>query len=86
MRRKTGRREEITSYEGLPVTTVARTIADVALAGLSDELVAQAVQEAVAQGLALPEDLERAAARGAAAWHRLFARRWSWPDNVLGVC
>ena len=31
-------REEITSYEGLPVTTVARTIADVALAGLSDEL------------------------------------------------
>ena len=57
-------REEITSYEGLPVTTVARTIADVALAGLSDELVAQAVQEAVAQGLALSEDLERAAARG----------------------
>ena len=56
-------REEITSYEGLPVTTVPRTIADVALEGLSDELIEQAVQEAVAQGLALPEDLEMAAER-----------------------
>ncbi len=55
--------EEITSYEGLPVTTVPRTIADVTSSGLSDELVAQAVREAVAQGLAFPNELEIAAER-----------------------
>ncbi len=55
--------EEITSYEGLPVTTVPRTIADVTSSGLSDELVAQAVREAVAQGLALPNEIEIAAER-----------------------
>jgi predicted transcriptional regulator of viral defense system len=55
--------EEITSYEGLPVTTVPRTIADVAQAGLSPELVDHAVREAIARGLALPQELEAAAAR-----------------------
>ncbi len=56
-------KDEITRFEGLPVTTVARTIADVASAGLSEELVTQAVREAVTQGLVLPEQLELAAAR-----------------------
>ena len=42
---------EVTEVEGLPVTTVPRTIADVAAAGLAEELVAQAVQEAIARGL-----------------------------------
>jgi predicted transcriptional regulator of viral defense system len=46
--------QEITHYDALPVTTVARTIADVALAGLADELVEQAVQEAVHNGLVTP--------------------------------
>lgn len=46
--------QEITYYDALPVTTVARTIADVALAGLADELVEQAVQEAVQRGLVTP--------------------------------
>ncbi|PKO20231.1 MAG: hypothetical protein CVU38_21235 [Chloroflexi bacterium HGW-Chloroflexi-1] len=55
--------EDITNYEGLPVTTVARTIADVALAGLSEEFVEQAVREAVAAGLVLPSDLLTAAGR-----------------------
>lgn len=54
---------EITSHEGLPVTTVPRTIIDVAAAGLSDELVEQAIYQALAQGLALPADLEVAARR-----------------------
>jgi predicted transcriptional regulator of viral defense system len=53
--------EEITHYDALPVTTVARTIADVALAGLADELVEQAVQEAVRNGLVTPEVLLGAA-------------------------
>lgn len=52
---------EITHYDALPVTTVARTIADVALAGLADELVEQAVQEAVRNGLVSPELLLAAA-------------------------
>jgi predicted transcriptional regulator of viral defense system len=48
---------DITHYEGLPVTTVPRTIADVALAGLSDEFVMQAVREAVRSGLVAPDRL-----------------------------
>jgi len=52
---------EITRYNGLPVTTVPRTIADLATNGLADELVEQAVRQAVAGGLAQPEDLEVAA-------------------------
>lgn len=52
---------EVTRIDGLPVTTVPRTIADVAAGGLADELVEQAVLQAVARGLALPEDLEVAA-------------------------
>ena len=55
--------EEIAYVEGLPVTAVARTIADVAREGLADELVEQAVREALARGLAQPDDLRSAAAR-----------------------
>ena len=39
--------DEITTREGLPVTTVARTIADVSISGLSEELINQAVREAL---------------------------------------
>jgi predicted transcriptional regulator of viral defense system len=53
--------EDIAFYDALPVTKVARTIVDVALAGLADELVEQAVQEAVRNGLATPELLLAAA-------------------------
>ncbi len=53
--------QEITHYDALPVTTVARTIADVALAGLALELVEQAVQEAVRNGLVTPTVLLAAA-------------------------
>lgn len=54
--------QEITHYDALPVTTVARTIADVTLAGLANELVEQAVQEAVSNGLVTPALLLAAAA------------------------
>ena len=43
--------EDITTYRGLPVTTVPRTIAHVSAAGLADELVIQAIQEAIQRGM-----------------------------------
>lgn len=43
--------EEITRREGLPVTTPARTIADVIASGVGDELVRQAIAEAIHKGL-----------------------------------
>lgn len=65
---------EITHYGGLQVTTVARTIADIACDGLADDLVIQAVQEAVARGLATPEQLRAAAAQRGPAVTRLIHR------------
>jgi len=43
--------EDITTYRGLPVTTVPRTIAHVSAAGLADELIIQAIQEAIQRGM-----------------------------------
>jgi predicted transcriptional regulator of viral defense system len=43
--------DDITTYNGLPVTTVPRTIAHVSAAGLADELIIQAVQEAIQRGM-----------------------------------
>ncbi|MBP6804566.1 MAG: hypothetical protein KA362_10695 [Chloroflexi bacterium] len=45
------RPEDVTNRQGLPVTTVARTIADVATAGLAKEHIAQAITEALSRGL-----------------------------------
>ena len=42
---------DITTRDGLPITTVARTIADVANSGMASELVVQAIQEALLRGL-----------------------------------
>jgi predicted transcriptional regulator of viral defense system len=57
--------EEMTRYEGLPVTTVLRTLADVTSAGLADEQVQQAIREALRRGLVTRESLLRlAASRG----------------------
>jgi hypothetical protein len=49
--------DEITRRSGLRVTTVARTIADVASRGLAEEQVFQAVQEALQRGLVSQEEL-----------------------------
>lgn len=58
--------DDITQREGLPVTTVPRTIVDIALSGLSDEFVLQATREALQAGLAMPEQLlEKAGQRSA---------------------
>ncbi len=49
--------EEITSRQGLPVTTAARTIADVAINGLAEEQIVQAIKEALQRGLTTREEL-----------------------------
>ena len=63
------RPDETTFRDGLPITTAARTIADVANAGLAAELVDQAVEEAWNRGLtnadALREQLGRRRGRAA---------------------
>jgi predicted transcriptional regulator of viral defense system len=65
---------EITARDGLPVTTVARTIADVARSGGAAELVAQAVNEALGRGLVGEEELEeQAAKRGGRAKREILA-------------
>ncbi len=57
--------EEITHYDGLPMTTVPRTIVDVGVSGLSEEFVQQAVREAIQGGLTTPKVLlDAAAGRG----------------------
>jgi hypothetical protein len=54
---------DITVRDGLPVTTVARSIADVARAGASVELIEQAVHEALARGLVSEDELQDQARR-----------------------
>ena len=51
--------EEVTVLSGLPVTIVLRTIADVASGGLADELVHQALQQAIQRGLTTTAGLRR---------------------------
>ena len=58
-------RNDIVKREGLRVTSVPRTIADVAASGLSAELVLQAIKEALERGLSDENALmEMAAKRG----------------------
>lgn len=55
--------DEISRWEGLPVTNAARTIADVTKAGMQLWLVEQAVRQSLQRGLLLPEHLEAQANR-----------------------
>jgi predicted transcriptional regulator of viral defense system len=55
--------DEITQRVGLPVTTPARTIADVAVAGMAAEFIQQAVHEAIRRGLTTRRALETQAKR-----------------------
>ena len=43
--------DEVTSYQGLPVTTPARTLADVIIAGTAPEQIVMAVEQALDRGL-----------------------------------
>jgi predicted transcriptional regulator of viral defense system len=57
--------KDVTRYEGLPVTTVLRTLVDVTVAGLPDEQVYQAIHEALRRGLVGRDSLlQRAASHG----------------------
>ncbi|MHB8500888.1 MAG: type IV toxin-antitoxin system AbiEi family antitoxin domain-containing protein [Candidatus Acidiferrales bacterium] len=64
-RRRTGirlhtnrlRPSDVAKREGLPVTSVPRTIADVARAGLSEDHVANAIRDALQRGLATKQAL-----------------------------
>jgi predicted transcriptional regulator of viral defense system len=49
---------EIAHREGLRVTTVARTVADIASSGVAAEHVIQAIDEAIQRGLAQAEEFE----------------------------
>ncbi len=54
---------EVVNREGLPVTSVPRTIADLARAGLSEDHVARAIQDALERGLATMQALRAEARR-----------------------
>ncbi len=55
--------DEITYREGLPITTVERTIADVAISGLAEEFVYQAIHDALQRGMTSQELLLRQSKR-----------------------
>ncbi|MBW1951308.1 MAG: type IV toxin-antitoxin system AbiEi family antitoxin domain-containing protein [Deltaproteobacteria bacterium] len=65
MRQHTGalRSSEVTRREGIPLTTVPRTIADLARAGLPEEQILQAIREALERGLTQEADLRPAMGR-----------------------
>lgn len=71
-------RKDIVKREGLRVTSVPRTIADVATAGLSEELVLQAIEEALERGLtdedALRKMADKRGGRPAALIYSAFER------------
>lgn len=56
-------REEITSRQGLPVTTLPRTIIDLIRCGVAEEWVRTAIQQAVARGLVSEVVLQEEARR-----------------------
>jgi predicted transcriptional regulator of viral defense system len=72
------RPDEITSREGLPVTTVARTIADAASSHLAEEQVRMAIQEALARGLVSPEELHTQAKRRKGRAERIIDNALNW--------
>lgn len=55
--------QEDTRYEGLPVTTIQRTLVDVTAAGLADEQVRLVIRQAVRRGLVTREALLAQAAQ-----------------------
>lgn len=55
--------EEVTGRQGLPVTTLPRTLSDLIRSGVADEWIAQAVQQALERGLVTPAMLEEEARR-----------------------
>ena len=70
---------DVAMRDGLPVTSVARSIADVARSGGSSELVGQVVREALARGLVSEEELrDQAAKRGGRAKREILDALAGW--------
>ena len=65
---------EITTRDGLPVTMVTRTIADVARSGLPEEHIRQAIEEALDLGLTNARALREAAERYGGRARRLIMK------------
>lgn len=63
--------EDVTRYAGLPVTTVPRTLVHVTAAGLADDLVVQAIREAIERGLVAENTLHRLAEEEGGRFRRL---------------
>jgi predicted transcriptional regulator of viral defense system len=55
--------DEITKRNGLPITTVERTLTDLIATGLAEEQIRQAIREAIQRGLTDREKLLRQAER-----------------------
>ncbi len=55
--------EEITQRQGLPVTTLPRTIGDLIRSGVADEWIRQAIRQALERGLVTEAALEQEARR-----------------------
>jgi predicted transcriptional regulator of viral defense system len=68
------RTDEVTQRAGLPITTSARTIADVIASGLAQEQVGQAIEEALRRGLTTRESLLAQAARRGGRVGRVLGR------------
>jgi predicted transcriptional regulator of viral defense system len=61
--------EDVTRYAGLPVTTVPRTIGDIASGGMAAEAVVQAVRQAIRRGMTTQKTmLALAKQRGGRVW------------------
>ena len=73
---------EVTHYAGLPVTTVPRTIADVAARGLGEELVRQAIAEALQRGLTTTKYLHATASRHGGRAYRLIEQALTAGSNL----
>lgn len=65
--------DEITFREGLPVTTVPRTLADVAAAGLADEQIRLAIEQALERGLTSEGEIVQYASKRGGRMARIVA-------------
>jgi predicted transcriptional regulator of viral defense system len=72
---------EITMREGLPATTITRTIADVARSGLAEEHVQQAIEEALDRGLVNTGSLREAAEKYGGRTRRLIMKTLSGSEK-----
>jgi predicted transcriptional regulator of viral defense system len=75
-------KDEVTQRAGLPITTVARTIADVITSGLAREQVEQAIQEALRRGLTTRESLLAQSARRGGQIRRVLQRLLQHEENL----